>query len=223
MKKCIIFDLDETLGYFTQIYVLCCKFTEITSTSLSSIDLFYMYSEFPNIFRPDIFTLLSYINLLKKKYDVKVVLYTNTLMSITWIETIMDYITNKIDKHTKFFDNYITLDMKCRTNVRKSIDEVYNCCSHLSRDYKYFIVDNKKFHSITDNVEFKLINTYVYTYRNKDMWNWLLRKKQIQNIRGIVDNNIDEEANNSICDKATIDVIDLFTDIGNFIKCPPIL
>jgi len=217
MKKCIIFDLDETLGYFTQIYVLCCKFTEITSNSLSSTDLFYMFSEFPNIFRPGIFTLLAYINLLKIKYDVKVVLYTNSLMSITWIQTIIDYINKKINPQTKFFDHYITLDMKCRKNVKKSIDEVYNCCSNLSRDYKYFIVDNKKFHSITDNVEFKLINTYIYTYHNKHMWNWLLRKKQIQNIPGIVDNNIDEKVNYSICDKATKDVIDLFNDIGNFI------
>jgi hypothetical protein len=128
----------------------------------------------------------------------------------------MDYINKKINSST-FFDHYITLDMKCRKTVKKSIDEVYNCCTNLSRDYKFFIVDNKKINNITDNVEFKLINTYVYTYHNKDMWNWLLRKKKIKNIRGIVDNNIDENSNYSICDKATKDVIDLFNDIGKFI------
>ena len=96
MKKCIIFDLDETLGYFTQIYITVLRFESLYNIKLAYKDYHNLFTEFENIFRPGIFVLLAYLNALKKKYPIKIILYTNTTMSDTFINHIVKYINNKI-------------------------------------------------------------------------------------------------------------------------------
>jgi len=86
--KIIVFDLDETLGFFTQANMLWESITHSSSQLLFN-DMMDLY---PEVIRPDIQTALKYVydQKCKGKCD-KIMIYTNNKRNKEWISSIARY------------------------------------------------------------------------------------------------------------------------------------
>ena len=73
MDKNVVFDFDETIGYFEQIIEMI-KHTKKTS----KLEVFELFTLFPLVFRTNIFDIFHFIVRLKKEKKIKsVILYSN--------------------------------------------------------------------------------------------------------------------------------------------------
>ena len=135
--KIVVFDLDETLGYFTEfgifwdclIYYLKNKNEEtITQSDFNDIlDLF------PEFLRPNIINILNYLK--NKKQSLcchKMMIYTNNSGPKEWAHHIIDYFSKKINY--KLFDQLISafkINGKvvevCRTTHDKTYNDFIKC------------------------------------------------------------------------------------------------
>ena len=220
MKKCIIFDLDETLGYFTQIYILTLRFQSLYDINLGDTDYHNLFNEFENIFRPGIFVLLAYLNALKKKYPIKIILYTNTIMCDTFINHIITYINNKINIKENIFDNIITLSSSCRKYLTKQFTDLHKCIKCLATGYVFLIIDNEK-QIMLDKLYSKLmiVNSYRYFYLVSNIWNSIHKQFNMKKKYYILDNKFINGNNNiELYDICKNDVLKLFPIINKFIN-----
>lgn len=220
MKKCIIFDLDETLGYFTQIYITTLRFESLNNIKLTYKDYHNLFNEFENIFRPGIFVLLAYLNALKKKYPIKIILYTNTTMCDSFINYIIRYINNKIHSQENIFDDIITLLSSCRKHVTKQFTDIHKCINYLEIGYVFLIIDNDK-QILLDKLYSKLIivTSYKYLYLISNLWNSIHKYVNIKKKYNILDDIfIDGNNNVELYDKSKNDVLKLFSIINKFIN-----
>ena len=142
MNKCIIFDLDETLGYFSQIYIIILRLEELYKIKLSYGQYYKIFEKYENIFRPGIFVLLAYLNALKNKYDFKIILYTNTTLPDSFLGNIIKYLNDRIHNKANIFDDIITLRSSCRNGIKKQFTDIYNCLGYLNNGYVFLIIDN---------------------------------------------------------------------------------
>jgi len=102
-KKIIIFDLDETLGYFTQLHFIWQDLITKTNISPNKNNFFVLCDNFNEYFRTNIFEILKFIHKQKQKRIIdKCVIYTNNIGSPSWTYFIKDYIEYKIKE--KVFD-----------------------------------------------------------------------------------------------------------------------
>ena len=65
--SCIVFDMDETLGFFAQLSRLWLTLQELNNDKLRSQDFYDLCDLFPKILRPGILKVLKYVNHYKKK------------------------------------------------------------------------------------------------------------------------------------------------------------
>ena len=132
-KKVIVFDVDETLGSFTQLY----KFWHLINSFFNkNIDNKYFYNILDNnilFLRPNMINIFNNIKEKKKnKLCSNVIIYTNNNADFFWIELIKNYINNKIQYNVidKIIRAY-KIDNKecepCRTTYEKTIDDLLNC------------------------------------------------------------------------------------------------
>ena len=220
MKEVIIFDLDETIGYFSQIYIIILRLEELYKIKLSYSEYRKIFEKYENIFRPGIFVLFAYLNALKSKYDIKVILYTNTTLSDSFLDNIIKYLNERIHNQHNIFDDIITLRSSCRNGIKKQFSDIYNCLGYLNNGYVFLIIDNYN-HSKLDKLYSKLIkvNNYNYKYLISDIWNGLHEKLMIEKKYNIVDKIIiDGDKNMKIYNKCKNDVLNLFSVINKFIN-----
>ena len=107
MKKTIIvFDMDETLGYFSDIGTLYFFLKEHTLIKDIS-DFFKLLDQFPELFNVNILQILKYIKQKKEGKKVnKVIIYTNNISGKDWPQLISKYFNYKLK--TKLFDDVIS-------------------------------------------------------------------------------------------------------------------
>ena len=91
IDKAVIFDLDHTLGDF-YILRLLWKFLQSIDVPLDKHDFFNLCDIYPKVFRPNIFTILKYLNNKKGATHLKLILYTNNQVGKWWLNVIMEYI-----------------------------------------------------------------------------------------------------------------------------------
>ena len=100
--KIVVFDLDETLGYFTEFgifwdslaYYLKCK-DKYTLTQDDFNDILDLYPEF---LRPNIVNILTYLKEQKKTNCChKMMIYTNNNGPPEWAHHIISYFEKKIN------------------------------------------------------------------------------------------------------------------------------
>jgi hypothetical protein len=135
--KIVVFDLDETMGYFTEFgifwdclinYIKLKNKKELTDNDFNNIlDLF------PEFLRPNIINILSYLK--KKKQSNccnKMMIYTNNTGPREWAHHIINYFETKIGY--KLIDQIIAafrINGKqveiCRTTHHKSHDDFIRC------------------------------------------------------------------------------------------------
>jgi hypothetical protein len=160
-EKVIVFDMDETLGSFGDLYIVWRGIHQVCPECNHFYELLDLYPEF---LRYGMLTILEYLYDCKlKKLCHKMFIYTNNQCSAKWVNFISDYLERKIiNKSTKkatnnkLFDKIIcafkinnkTIE-ECRSSHHKKIDDFLKCS---------LITDNADICFI-DDVEYPLMKS----------------------------------------------------------------
>lgn len=174
-NKIIVFDLDETLGCFTEISIFWAaleNFYGINLLNESFYDVIDLFSEF---LRPNILNILEYVKDKKINNDCdKIMIYTNNQGSKSWVTMISNYFNNKIGY--KVFDNIIAafkISGKIiefnRTSHSKSVEDLIRC-THISPNTEICFIDDQ-YHPLMnmDNVYYINVKPYIYSMPYEEM------------------------------------------------------
>jgi len=156
-EKIIVFDMDETLGSFADLYILWKGIHQVCPECKHFYELLDLYPEF---LRYGILTILEYLYDCKlKKLCHKMFIYTNNQCSAKWVNLISDYLDHKVatkPSKKKLFDKIIcafkinnkTIE-ECRSSHQKKMDDFLKCS---------MIADNADICFI-DDVEYPLMKS----------------------------------------------------------------
>ena len=172
-SKIIVFDLDETLGYYSEFGMFWDAVTDFIKTTNKDIDideiLFNnMLDLFPEFLRPDIINILKYLKKKKTaKHCHKLIIYTNNQGPNEWAQHIKTYFETKI--HYDLFDQIIKafkINGKqvevCRTSYTKKHTDLIRC-SKIPETTEICFLDDV-FHPGMANDRIYYINIKPYIY-----------------------------------------------------------
>jgi len=104
--RVVVFDLDETIGYFQQFAQFCQALEFLKKKKLNQNEVMFLLNLYPEYFRPNIFEIMSFLKQKKINNEVyKVCIYTNNNGPKQWAKQIYNFIEHKINY--KLFDNHI--------------------------------------------------------------------------------------------------------------------
>jgi len=208
--KVFVFDLDETIGSFSDLYILfkCIEsMNDMFNKQLYNNDeelLFNLLDEFPEFFRYGISVLFKYLNEKKKTFkNVHIYIYTNnTCLPITWTSIIIKYIEHKWK--LSLFDNIVRcfkinnkiIEYK-RTTTEKTFIDLFRCIK-LSYNTELCFIDNALFP--------KMQHRHVYYLRPKPYYHYVNREN-------IINRFILSTVGQQICYKLNILSDQLFTNM----------
>ena len=180
-EKVIIFDMDETLGYFYEFSIMLDAIERFYNKKLTYSQMSCVLDLYPEYFRPSIFTILKYLsNLKEKKIISKLFIYTNNQGGKKWTNFIKKYIEEKIDY--PIFDQLIQAFKingvqieKSRTTHQKSHKDFIKCTKISDKTKICFIDDQEHPKMEHDNVYIININPYKYCLNKKIMINRFIR------------------------------------------------
>lgn len=171
--KIVVFDLDETLGYFTEMGIFwdCLKKylnNENNTTKLTQTDFNEVLDLFPEFLRPNIINILTY---LKKKKESncchKMMIYTNNNGPREWALHIMSYFESKIKY--KLVDQLIAafkINGKqveiCRTTYNKTHNDLIRCTKIPPNAEICFLDDTFYSEMANENIYYINIKPYYY-------------------------------------------------------------
>ena len=170
--KIVVFDLDETLGYFSEFGMfwdsLEYYLKKTGNLNLTQDDFNILMDLFPEFLRPNIINILKY---LKNKKDSacchKMMIYTNNNGPQEWAKRIIKYFETKID--SKLIDQIIAafkVNGKhieiCRTTHSKTHDDFIRC-TKLPQNAEICFLDDT-FHPGMANEHIYYINIKPYYY-----------------------------------------------------------
>ena len=158
--KVIAFDLDETLGYFTELSIFWEALEFFYGTNLLSDKFFQVLDIFPEFFRPD-------NDKKKKKACYKIFIYTNNQGPKSWVNMISEYCSKKLNSNV--FD-YVIAAYKVRgkqievnrTSHEKSVKDLIKCTGIPESSEICFIDD--LYHPLMDKENVYYINIKPYRY-----------------------------------------------------------
>ena len=187
--KIVVFDVDETLGYFTQLGIfwdtLNVYYKNVDNgndnhqdddeyilkiqSKQTHQDLFNTLIEiYPEFLRVNILAILNYIKRKKEKKKCKhIMIYTNNHGSKEWINLITNYIHEKINY--KLFDRVIRafkingkiMEM-CRSTHEKTTSDFFNCTKIPSNSQICFLDDVYYSNMVDENVYYIKLKPYTY-------------------------------------------------------------
>ena len=155
----VVFDLDKTIGYFTQIGILIEAIEKIIKRDMKQKEIFILFDLFPEIFRKGMMKTFEYLMQKKKTQKIKVMIYTNNIGPKSWVYTIKKYIENKLNYN--LFDRTIAawkvgnvVYEKLRTSHNKRYDDLLRCGKLKKTDKIIFFDDFIHYHLNHDNVTY---------------------------------------------------------------------
>lgn len=174
-NKIIVFDLDETLGCFTEIGIFweaLENFYEISLLNESFYDVIDLFSDF---LRPNILNIIKYVKDKKINNECnKIMIYTNNQGPKSWVTMISNYFNNKIGY--KVFDNIIAafkiggkiIEFN-RTSHYKSVEDLIRC-TRISPNTEICFIDDQ-YHPLmnVNNVYYINAKPYVYSMPYEEM------------------------------------------------------
>jgi len=163
LLKIVVFDLDETLGYFTELGIFWDAIESYYGHNLFSDKFFELMDLFPEFFRPNIFKILDFIH--KHKTCHKTIMYTNNQGSKSWLNMIREYFNYKLGYNV--FDQIIAaykvngrqIELK-RTSHDKSVKDLFNI-TELPLNTEVCFVDDL-YHPLMDKENVFYINIKPY-------------------------------------------------------------
>jgi hypothetical protein len=176
-NKVVVFDLDETIGYFVELGVfweallLYSKPANILTqeTFNKVLDLY------PEFIRPNLFTILKYLKRQKSKGVCRsVMIYTNNTGPPEWVQFIKNYIHQKMEYN--LFDQVIGafkvnghIIEICRTTTEKTKDDFIRC-TKLPENIEICFVDNEYHESMHQHdIYYINVNTYIHVMQPTTM------------------------------------------------------
>jgi len=177
--KIVVFDLDETLGYFTEFGIFWdCLINYLknkTGYSLTQSDFNDILDLFPEFLRPNIINILNYLK--NKKQTLcchKMMIYTNNNGSREWANNIIDYFSKKINY--KLFDQLISafkingkIVEVCRTTHDKTYNDFIKCTKLPINSEICFLDDTFYPEMANDNIYYINVKPYYYDLKFEDM------------------------------------------------------
>jgi len=147
-KRIVIFDLDETLGSFTELGIFYDALESYYSHKLTKKDFFNLLELYPEFLRPNIIKILSYLKSKKVNGTCdKIIIYTNNQGPKNWAQNIRKYFEEKLNY--KLFDRVIAAYKiggkqieKNRSTHDKSAKDFFNC-TKFSKDSKLCFIDDQ--------------------------------------------------------------------------------
>lgn len=201
-QKVVVFDLDETLGSFADLYILWRGVKKVWNKFDNFTNLLDLYPEF---LRYGILTILEYLYYCKTKNICdKIFLYTNNQCSVSWVKLICSYIEEKIrDKFPNsnhiLFDQFICafkinnkIVEPLRTSHKKSLEDFFQC-TRLSTNADICYVDDIEYPSMKGSTVYYICpRIYVHNLNTKTIiqrivntdwqeYNSLLQSKEFWN------------------------------------------
>lgn len=232
----IVFDLDETLGYFSEFSLLWNYLLTNQKKQMSEIHLQFCFNDFfdkfPELLRPLIIDILK--SLLRKKhhYRFEIMLYTNNNGSKKWIHHIVKYLEYKINQEFKlensiFFKiiyafkvNGKRVELK-RTTCNKTFKDFLSTTSLPECTQICFVDDTYYPDMDVKNVFYINVEPYIYYFNAINMFRRIKQSTYYKNYYTHVDENVlvsfleshlylDKEKENMSKDsvKHSIDIID---------------
>jgi hypothetical protein len=170
--KIVVFDLDETLGYFTQYGIFwdsLKNYSKVKNKSaLTQSDFDDILDLFPEFLRPNIINILSYLKNKKKSNCChKMMIYTNNTGPREWAGHIISYFEKKIT--FKLIDQIIAafkINGKqveiCRTTQNKTHKDLIKC-TKIPVDAEICFMDDSFYPDMAnDNIYYINIKPYYY-------------------------------------------------------------
>jgi hypothetical protein len=167
--KIIIFDLDETLGYFVELGMFWDCIIKTTGKREFTQDEFNdILDLYPEFIRPNIENILNYLNKKKQsKSCQKIMIYTNNQGPSKWADHILSYFETKTK--SKLFDQTIRafkingkqIELN-RTTHDKSYKDLVRCTQIPNNAQICFLDDIYHPEMVNDNVYY--INLKPYTH-----------------------------------------------------------
>ena len=161
MDKNIVFDFDETIGYFEQIIEMI-QYTKKNSKE----DVFHFLKLFPFVFRTNIFDIFYYIVRLKKEKKINsVILYSNNNNDV-FIGYVLSYIHEILNYN--LFD--LTISLNQTHNKNKNMTDLLNYSNGLiNKNSSIFFIDDKEYDDVKNSKNCKYYikcesYKYAYTY-----------------------------------------------------------
>lgn len=170
--KVVIFDLDETLGYFVEFGIfwdsLSLYVSKYWNKKLNQDNFNTLIELYPEFLRPNIIPILNYLKNRKSTFCCqKMMIYTNNQGSQKWCNHIISYFENKID--SKLFDQIIAafkINGKIIQIDRTTHNKTYNDlirCTKLPTDAEIFYLDDTFYPEMAnENVYYINIKPYIY-------------------------------------------------------------
>lgn len=152
-KKVVVFDLDETLGSFGDLYLLWSGVQHILP---KYSDFFGFTDIYPEFLRYGILSILQFIYEKKQKGECyKIYIYTNNQCPRTWVQSISDYFQYKLKIPTTnklvLFDQIIRafkIGNKCVELSRTSHQKIHHdliSCTLLPKSTEICFIDDMEF------------------------------------------------------------------------------
>jgi hypothetical protein len=177
--KIVVFDLDETLGYFTQFGIFwdsLLNYIIIKNKLLPThLDFINSLDLFPEFLRPNIINILNYLK--NKKHTNcchKMMIYTNNTGPKEWAQNIISYFEKKINY--KLIDQIIAafkirgkkIEI-CRTTQEKSYNDLVKC-TKIPFDAEICFIDDNFYPEMTnENIYYINIKPYYHDLKFEDM------------------------------------------------------
>jgi hypothetical protein len=163
-NKLVVFDLDETLGYFSQLYVIWCSLIKLSKTKLSVSDFYKLSDNYIFYYQPVIFETLRQL----KESKIRTIIFTNNQALYWWPRLIALYLNYKTNSDDSLFKTVIgsykignRLNDKRRTSNMKKYEDLKKIMN-LDDNTKILFLDDQEHPEMRHpNVEYFKVPDYV--------------------------------------------------------------
>ena len=196
--KIVVFDLDESLGYFTEYGIFWDSLKDYlkkkSKSDLTQHDFEVILDLYPEFLRPNIINILKYLKEKKKQNCChKMMIYTNNNGPKEWARNIINYFEKKINY--KLIDQIIAafkINGKrveiCRTTHSKTHNDLIKC-TKIPIDAEICFIDDYFYPEMThDNIYYINIKPYYHDLEFNEM---LLRFKNSEIGKKIIGDETD--------------------------------
>ncbi len=167
-NKVIVFDMDETLGHFSQLGIVIESVQRVIKKKINQMEFNYILDCFPLYLRTDILKILNYLKNKKLKNELdKVIIFTNNQGPKEWSNKIKNYFNYKLNYN--LFDQVIGAYMvngniieHLRTSHNKRYQDLLRIAK-LPINTKICFIDDV-YHLEMENKNLFYINIYPYEY-----------------------------------------------------------
>ena len=176
--KAIVFDLDETLGHFSNLRELSAAIEKVMHRPLKNAEFAELFDLYPEFLRPGILTILEFLYYKKTQGALnKVYIYTNNQCGKEWVDRIVAYINKKIGAVKPLFDDTIyafkiknqVVDVR-RTTNNKTHSDIIKCTMLKDDATEICFVDDKKYTRMYgERVYYIQPRPYIHTMSKQDI------------------------------------------------------